>query len=321
LDGMVLGHASAGPAMLMTRQGPRFLDQAKLTLVELKRGPDIHWLPHPQYPLKVRASADGSTFAAWQPGVSPGGIRVLTLQGDIAHSRYAHDSAGVLQPSYDGRFLFTETGIYSADLRPVAAEQFRGLTCFPCCHPAYFLAYSGENGFHNPTVPTEKPKLSLYATGDKRPLLSFTEFEELSDPSQSPFDGQGPLAIDKRIHFFPAANLLVTIPPARDRLVLRKLDLTAALEKAGIDYLYVASLPPATAERGGTLTYQIEVKSRRGGVRCTLDSGPEGLTLSDDGKLLWKVPSGEPSGQQGVIITIRDSSGQEIMHTFNIVVP
>ena len=215
--------------------------------------------------------------------------------------------------------LFTGAGIYSPDLKPVSPDQFRGVICFPSYHPAYFLGFSGQNRFGNFNGP-EKPKLSLFTTGDKRLLVSFTDFDELSDPQATPFNGGGPLSPDKRIHFFPTANLLVIVPATRDQLVLRRLDVTAALDKAGIDYLYVTSLPPATAAPGSTLTYAVEVKSKRGGVHCTLDSGPEGMTLSDDGKLQWAVPAGEPNGRQGVIITIKDASGQEILHSFNITI-
>ena len=133
-------------------------------------------------------------------------------------------------------------------------------------------------------------------------------------------NGRETMTIDKRLHFFPTANLLVNVSAARDQLILHRLDLTAALEKAGIDYLYVTSLPPTLAAPGSTLSYAIAVKSRRGGVHCTLDSGPEGMTLSDDGKLQWNMPAGEPLGRQGVIITIKDASGQEILHSFNIAI-
>jgi S1-C subfamily serine protease len=326
VNGLVLGYASAGPALLTASSGTRFIDVAKLSLVEPAsdvRGGD--WRGR----MQVRASADGSTFAAWATGLSPSGINILTLEGDTAQYRYEHTSAGVLLPSYDGALLFTGAGIYSADLKPVSPEEFRGILCFPSYHPAYFLGYGGQNRFYNPiggririnnSNREEKAKLSLYTSGDRRLLVSFTDFDELNEPQESPINSNGFMSIDKRIHFFPTANLLVTIPAARDRLVLRRLDVTAALEKAGIDYLYVASLPPATAAPGSTLSYAIAVQSRRGGVHCTLDSGPDGMTLSDDGKLKWSVPAAEPLGRQGVIITIKDASGQEILHSFNITI-
>jgi hypothetical protein len=123
VDGLALGHASAGPALLTTRNGPRFLDLLKLSLVDPKDGVSrSNWRPHPQYPLQVRASADGSTFAAWEPGLSPGGSRLLTLQGDSAECRYEHSSAGVLQPSFDGNLLGSSNGACPLAGRLVARE-------------------------------------------------------------------------------------------------------------------------------------------------------------------------------------------------------
>ncbi len=278
--------------------------------------------------MQVRASADGHTFTAWQPGMS--GIRVLTLEGDTPQWRFERGGEGLVQPSFDGNLLFTGGGIYTSDLRPVSPEQVRGIVCFPSYHPAYFLGFSGPNRMYNPMVRQgrvynnqgreEKSKLSLFTTGDRRLLLSFTDFAELNEPQEVAMNGRETMTIDKRIHFFPTANLLVNVSAARDQLILHRLDVTAALEKAGIDYLYVTSLPPTVAVPGSTLSYAIAVKSRRGGVHCTLDSGPEGMTLSDDGKLQWSVPAGEPLGRQGVIITIKDASGQEILHSFNIAI-
>ena len=116
----------------MTRDGPKFMDFSTLKLVEIK-GDESRWVTggrtrNTRWRL---ASADGTTFAAWEPGLSPSGIRTLTLDGMNAHSRYEHNSAGALLPSDDGSLLFTSTGIFSTDLKPVSAEQFRNTLCIP----------------------------------------------------------------------------------------------------------------------------------------------------------------------------------------------
>ena len=322
VEGIALGYASAGPALLATQNGPKFLDVTTLSVIEPPADAVAgKWIRSSsrhssrQRLAQIRASADGSTFAAADS--LRGRNAIWTLDGDTAHCRFEPSNAVALQPGFDGSLFFGRTGLYSADLQPVSPEQFRNVTCFPAYHPAYFLSVSGSIRGYNPN-PTDKPKLSLYTSGDKRRLVSFTEFDELYGPPESPINGVGSMTVDKRVHFFPTANLLVIVSAQRDQLVLRKLDVTAALEKAGIDYLYVTSSPPATASPGSALAYAVEVKSRQGGVHCTLDSGPEGMTLSDDGKLHWKVPAGEPAGRQAVIITVKDASGQEILHSFNI---
>ena len=320
-DGLAMGHASAGPALLATRQGLRFLDLATLSLVDANTNSGVRSVrraTQSRSALQVRAAANGSTFAVWGPGLSPSGMRIVTLGSGAPQWRCERRNAGLHLPSYDGSLLFARAGIYSANLKPVSPEPFQGVACFPCYHPAYFLGFSGQNRSFNANS-AGKAKLSLYTTSDKRLLVSFTEFDELNGPQESFVAGREPLTIDKRVHYFPTANLLVNVSAARDQLVLHRLDLTAALEKTGIDYLFVTSLPPASATPGSTLSYAIAVQSRRGGLRYTLDSGPQGMTLSDDGKLQWSVPAGQPAGRQGVIVTITDASGQEILHAFDIV--
>ena len=92
----------------------------------------------------------------------------------------------------------------------------------------------------------------------------------------------------------------------------------AALNNAGIDYLFVDSLPVTAADPGKPYRYPITVKSKKGGVRFTLDSGPEGMTLSKDGVLTWNVPAHFEAGPAGVIVTVEDSAGQNVFHTFNV---
>jgi hypothetical protein len=322
IDSAVAGYASAGPLMLVTRNGPKFLDFATLKPVEIKEEQSSafngYW--HSGQ-LEARASADGSTFAAWALNSSPSGIRILTLEGNTARASYEHNSAGALIPSYDGSLLFTTAGgIYSSDLKPVVAEQFRGSTCLPSYHPSYFLAirYGAESG-----SPRSKPgncaTVSVYTTLDKRLLITLPEFSEVSRGQQYGFRPEG-LPVEKRIHFFPSANLILTVGDTRDQLVLRRFVVTDALDKAGIDYLFVASTPPRVALKGQPYTYQPDVKSKRGGVKVSLDSGPEGMTIDGSGSLHWNVPDSFAGASAGVILSVKDASGQEIYHTFNVAV-
>ena len=160
VDGLALGHASAGPALLMTRDGPRFLDLATLALADPKNGiPGGYWRPHPQYPLQVRASANGSTFAAWEPGLSPSGIRILTLEGDTAQARYVHNSAGALQPSFDGSLLFTGVGLYSAaDLGPLPPNASAASSSLPTIPP---ISWGSAGRTGSTTVGTARRRSSF----------------------------------------------------------------------------------------------------------------------------------------------------------------
>lgn len=50
-------------------------------------------------------------------------------------------------------------------------------------------------------------------------------------------------------------------------------------------------------------------------------SGPEGMQLSGDGKLTWTPPADFRKPDVGVIITVADASGQEVLHSFVIRIP
>jgi hypothetical protein len=126
------------------------------------------------------------------------------------------------------------------------------------------------------------------------------------------------LSLDKRVHLIPDAKLLVVLPETNDRLIVRRVDPEEALEKSEFDYLLVTSTPVNVVTRGSLYSYQITVKSRKGGVKYKLDSGPAGMKLSPDGRLTWTVPGDWSTKENDVIITLSDSSGQEVFHTFKI---
>ena len=67
----------------------------------------------------------------------------------------------------------------------------------------------------------------------------------------------GGLATDKRFQFVPAAQLLITIPPTNDRLLLRRLEIDKALEKAGADELFVTSPLLLSVKAGDQLDHLI----------------------------------------------------------------
>jgi len=55
----------------------------------------------------------------------------------------------------------------------------------------------------------------------------------------------------------------------------------------------------------------------RGRVKLSLESGPEGMRLKKR-KLAWKIPTTHKPGPASVMMTLRDASGQEVFHSFNI---
>ena len=117
------------------------------------------------------------------------------------------------------------------------------------------------------------------------------------------------------IHFIPDAKLLLYILPS-NTLKLFHLDIQAELEKSGIDYLYNVSSPVSSVRKGQKFSYQLNVRSHRGGVVYKIDKGPEGMTISKTGLVEWQVPANYEEDTVNAIISYSDTTGQNRIHPF-----
>jgi hypothetical protein len=126
-----------------------------------------------------------------------------------------------------------------------------------------------------------------------------------------------PITTDKRYHFYPQWNLLLTLPPTNDKVVARPVDVRKILKDKDIDYLYVNSAPPL-AKVSQSLSFRLEAESKGGNVVFTLHSGPTGLRVSANGVVSWTTPA-SPT-EETVIVGLKDARGNEALHTFQIVV-
>jgi len=323
IDGMVSGYASSGPVLVMTRDGPRFMDPTTLKPVAVEGSDNTgNWHPHPQYPLAVAASADGSTFAGWEPGLSPSGIRILQLQGGKMITKYAHESAGALLPSADGSMLFTDGGVYSSDLKPLDRNGNANgspSSTFPTMHPAYYAGVPRDNGMRpRPGAGggSAEPSLSLYSTSDRTLLVTLENLPGLA-PQQNEF-GMAMGSYYERVFLYPSLKKILILDPSKQSLHIEPLDIVKALNAKGIDYLFVETLPVTGAKLGGKYEYPIKVLSKAGKVTYKLESGPPGMTVDAQGMLRWTVPANFDEKETSVILTIADGSGQSMFHSFVI---
>jgi hypothetical protein len=155
--------------------------------------------------------------------------------------------------------------------------------------------------------------VSVHLAGDARPIATHTDLELPKEINQWDAEAFGN---DQRILFIPDAKVIVTIPETNNKLVLHRFDIDKALDKSGIDYLLVTSQAPTRAPKGGTYTYQLGIRSKKGGVKCKLDSGPPGMTVTQTGLVKWDVPANPTGNSADVIVSVSDSGGQEVFHTF-----
>jgi hypothetical protein len=307
----VMGSASNGPLLLWSGQSvePWDIEQMRPLAVEGKLlGGEA------RYHFRLRASADGHTFIGWHNGISPQQYAVMRLEGGKTTILSSPDGQWFnghwALPGPDGSLVFRHGGgIYTGNMNLIAGDSFKGAVVLPTDDPRFFLAIR-EHG--------QGDEVTIYANADRRPVCTVGNVEKTTRSNL--YTNWGHFDGEPRVRFLPSARVLLTLPESNDRVVLRRLDLREALDASGQDYLFVRSVPPFRASSGDVLVYRVEVDSKAGGVRFTLDSGPDGMTVSAGGVVRWKVPPGYAGKTAWVALTIKDARGKELVHSFEVAV-
>jgi hypothetical protein len=318
LVALAMGSASGGPLLISLKKEPFggslvFVDPATL------REKDYGGKGGRGDGAFLRASADGTLFTMRNGvGGEPHTVTAVSRRGgELAAQESWGFGGSVLAPGPDGRFVYTASGVFTRELRPLFGKPKGGTLdrpFIPAVHGHYFMrleprAWDKLGG-----------DLSFFLEGQERPLARLDGVEGVAGEYISYGQLRDKLTHDHRVFFIPDAKLVVTIPTSSDRLILYRFDIEEAMEKSGIDYLVVTSRPPATAVRGAAFVYPLAVKAKKGGVKYALDSGPEGMKVTPDGRLTWAVPADFAEAQVDVILTVSDAAGQEILHTFRVAV-
>lgn len=265
--------------------------------------------------MEVWASADGTTFGLTQRYVSPGGVTVMRLQDGKVITRYNHDSAPYVWPSADGSVVFTGDAVLNQDLQPTGPSRERArvpMMSMPTPLPSQYISLLlDERG--------GVPEIWLQSLPDHQRLLTLPNLPELRPgEGYGMYSSERSLPFERRLYVLPTQQRLITVPNERDHLIVRKFDLLTELRAADVDFLFISSWPPRVAAKGKPYRYQMQIESRRGGAKAKLDSGPDGMTLSESGLMTWTPSPTFSNAETGVVISVSDASGQEIFHSFVI---
>jgi S1-C subfamily serine protease len=315
LTTLCMGSDSRGPLYVgSTRGAAQFLDlttfktlDVKINKGKLPGGGGVY----------VRASADGTVFGM-RDGVGGEPHTVTTVVFDGERSASAHQAwiaPSVLIPSPNGRFVYTAGAVYGSTLTLIhpkdPPKQF-ARPYIPSAQGYYYMRLDFKDWDQLGGT------INFFLEGSEHPFAQLGDVEGVSNEQIAYGKNRDVLTPDRRVFFFPDAKLVASIPRSNDRLVLRQFDVEKELERSGINYLLVASRPPTQAVKGGEYRYELGIKSKKGGIKCKLDAGPDGMQVTPDGKLTWAVPADFAEPTAGVILTVSDSSGQEVFHTFRL---
>lgn len=312
VNAMVMGSNSEGPVFMTGEVGSAFVDIATLKPIEVKSGKgDRGMSASGERGVKIRASADGTVFGLWNTSVSPQGVSVRVCENGAVKEYYQHNSEGAVLPSPDGKYIFTGANVYTRELKVVRNAQNE--TFVPARQGEYYLGiYRGSDNKPNP-----QGNVTVYSTSNNSAIFTLSVPEAASEYGEF---NKAVLTPDKRIWCFPLAKALIALALTNDQFVVYRFDAELALEKAGIDYLFVNSTPPASVKPGESFKYQVSVKSKKGGVKFKLEGAPDGMQISPDGLITWQVPTDIAEAKVTIILSITDDSGQEVYHNFELAV-
>jgi hypothetical protein len=164
----------------------------------------------------------------------PSGVASITVTADGARSHYLHSDEGHILPGPDGKAVFTCYG-----KRPLIFEQWdalpRSKAVLPACSGSYYLELPQVNKNRirrpfrlgrppgpppTPEPPAEKYSAAVRRSEEARRLATCNDLQlpEVGGEESIKHD----FTFDKRVHLIPEARLVITIPGAGDRLVLRR---------------------------------------------------------------------------------------------------
>jgi hypothetical protein len=276
---------------------------------------------------QFRATGNMSRLAEWSTSYDPSGIYLFTRSREGYQVHGKQTASGHLAMGDDGK-IYTGHG-HIVDLKEGedrkregvdSTGQIAGQSLFPGIGGLFFLGLKVDGS------------LDFYQTGTTTPLCSLDPFprwmlplderrEKAPDPKQSPGMvekvDKGSVTLDRRIVFVPAAGHLIFLPHSNDRLIHRKFDLKASLDRTGKDYLHVVSSPPLWSKAGARWNYRIATVQKHSPVVFKLEKAPEGMSLSPEGQMTWTVPNGI-QGTAEVKVAITDSKSHVFRHSFTI---
>ena len=230
------------------------LDTLKKIAIPLGDSVSGRVAPHEPESRPLRTAARSPCGAWKQHTDEPSKFTVLRLDGDKPTVKAGLSLRKPCMASIDGGPVFTGEGnVYTGDMQPIPVPELKDATLLPV-GSSYVVAARWEGA-------EKKARFAVHFMRDLKlafPIGDVEELDGLITDRTDPAD----FSYDKRIQFVPSANVLLTLPATNDRIVIRRLDVEAALKKSAGDYLFVESVPKRQATGGTTYTYQIEVKAK-----------------------------------------------------------
>ena len=318
---IVMGSETDGPAVFLSEASLKAIDtDLNVSPLEVSGEYNFSLFKTGQ----ARISNNGETIGVWKTSSHPSGLISIRKIGNSWITAYNHDSVGTVVPSANGRLLFTGQDIYDDQNNrltwPLKSQKYDDpkICEVPSIQDNFYLRVSISYQSPNSASPSQET-VTLHHGSDDLVLDELTGLLPIGEYQKELIADRnlGKLTLEKRLSFFPAANLIAQLSKSRDKLVLIPFNLEEALKSTDQDFLFVTSNPPKEIAVGTQLRYEINSISKSKNISYVLADGPPGMTVSRSGVILWKPTTDSPK-ESTAIVAITNSAGREIFHAFNL---
>ena len=312
------GCSSAGPLLLADQNGSAYLLQTdELTVTSI--GSESSSQRFGKSPLvRLEAAPDGTVFAVMRMAFNRAPSYLLTRKPTGGYTTVSTKFLGQRAVfNADGSRIYGQRGVYSVDGQRELETIDPTIPAYtvPALQGPFFARYTAQE-FGTSSRPAAAARFQLFIEDQERALVTLPA-ASLIDGKLIGSDGDGGVDVGERMFLAPAEGVLAVLPLNNDVIRIHRFELDKVLGEAAIDYLFVMSAPQTVAQAGERYEYPIVAKSSTGSVQFSLETGPEGASLSAEGKLSWQVPHSKERSEEAVIIKVSNSNAERF-HSFMI---
>lgn len=310
-EAVAMGENSDGPLGIWANGTFQLLELDTLKQIDFV-GEPITDGPN-QHRYNLGASANGKAFVAFIG--HNGKFRMIHVDGNNVTSQltdetHTHPWFWAL-PSDDGSRLMRYGGkAYTFDMKLLQPEQWKGWQVYPSGDPRFLIGIKSDG--------KNKSKATIFTAADFQAVHTFDDMPDMS-PGHLP-NIHGRIGLEPRCRYLTESKQFISLPASNDRVCIQSFDLPSKLSVNEAKFLFVTSIPPASVNVDETLEYQMSAFSNSENVTYKLNSGPDGLKVSTDGKIEWNVKNRPLGGLVHVSVLAQSPGNADFEHGFDVVV-